>query len=250
MTFGWSVVFLVGRIIKRIWDTQVILLLQGKSTQIPCPLITHIHCYVDSSIPSVAFHAAATRTYVMLLCLSAQLHSPSSFVSWVSRSHSCCLSLPVAPSPTCQFYLWQVSSSVLPPLLSIYPNFFWISIVNFWLAYVHSLFLHCPYSESRMVVSLQALIACRLKITLLTLLTKSCLVWLHFSTAALVACFSFLGFATILPTSRHLALLFPLSFHLDSTTNLWLSQLKCYFLGILWLPQLGKVIIMKEQILI
>lgn len=56
-------------------------------------------------------------------------------------------SLPLVPSPSLVSFIFKTSlksvpcfsSSVLPPLLSIYPTFFWISTVSLHLAYMHSL---------------------------------------------------------------------------------------------------------------
>lgn len=133
MTFGWSVVSPVGRAIKRRWAMQVTWLLQGKSPQIPCPLITHVQCFIGGVLPSVAFHAAPTRTYIMLL----HLHPcPSGFVTgypWAVLVVSLCsFSLCLLPhhqvfsllslkpfSNLCSHHVYY-----LPPLLSIYPNVF------------------------------------------------------------------------------------------------------------------------------
>ena len=60
MTFGWSALPL-RRTLNGIWDMQVKWLLQGKKAQIPCPLIAHIHCYLDGTPNLHCIHAAPVR---------------------------------------------------------------------------------------------------------------------------------------------------------------------------------------------
>lgn len=165
----------------------------GQSAQIPCPLITHVHCYLGSTLPSFAFHAPPTMTWIVVLHCSAPLHHPSSFASQISKSrawHLCFFSLCCFPiTKSYQFYLQNIFEICAMshhlcchPSCPYYPNFSQISTVTFQLAYLHSL---CPFARlfsplkgewySLCSKNPVAPIAYWVKVKLLTLLIKPCL---------------------------------------------------------------------------